>query len=784
MLVATRLECTRHVVACAVLLVSGLAGSAKAQSVGEFELKHAGTIFDAFSFDGDEVWTVEDGGRIRHRNGTTGAWTFQPTGTITKDLLYRVTFLNDSLTGWAVGQDSRYLWTQDGGTTWHQYQVGSDQLWDVDFINAFEGWLVAKHALYHTDNGSLSGPPPLGNNWTAPVFLYAADGHVMTPAELQAIDLISLDIIPGHALPGSIEFLGLLTAQPGLIFRTTDGINWQVVFDIRNLCNLGVLPSCMNGICTIPPPLVGFQPWDVEISRNPSSPIALVVGGLGNSCGLVLKSGDLGLTWSIEPHECTCGGSGCHSCTNDPLYNDTPGTQTDTWRYRAFNTLYSVSIFDEDNTAIAGGYGGQRVVRNAAAGVWEDRSQISNDIVHAVNAVTVPMYASAADGGNGQHGHGMLAGTGGYVMRTDTGGQSWSSDLPVHSASPYRIRDLCFINATTGWVVGQWFRIAKSTDGGVEWDALPNQVVPVPTIGGANYLSIAMNTDAQHGVAVGQSDHHSVAYPDRPKISFAVPGSSGQSWLEPVLVSDDASTGQGSQNKELREVVWAGGNSFWAAGQTGLIYYSNDYGQNWNQLIAPGYAGWPQMQRLEFQGLAFRDATTGIFVGSKNDIAFAYAYTGGANPTWTNIWPADPSVTVLSDVDIALGGNVAYAVGVKVVGGQEKGVVLASTFNGTSFGTFVLDPAVPLIDSCTVGDDLESVPVLNRVEITQGGDIWIGGECGRVWRFTPGAGSSAWYPFKSQTDAHIRGLSFPLAGNGFAAAFRASTSAYSVIGYH
>jgi len=692
-----------------------------------------------------------------------------------------VTFLNDGLTGWAVGQDSRYLWTQDAGTTWHQYQIGTDQLWDVDFVNATEGWVVAKHALYHTDNGSTFGPPPVGNNWTAPVFLYAADGHVMTPTELQAIDLISLDIIPGHALPGSIEFLGLLTAQPGLIFRTTDGMNWQVVFDIRNLCGLGVLPACMSGICAQQPPLVGFQPWDIEISRNPAAPLSLVVGGLGNACGLALKSSDLGLTWTIEPHECACGISGCHNCTNDPLYNDNLAVQTDTWRYQNFNTLYSVSIFDGDNSAIAGGYGGQHVVRNPATGVWEDRSSMSSDVVHAIGAVTTPMYATAADGGTASTGKGLMAGAGGFIQRTTTGGQAWTTEAP---GDPWRIRDLCFINGSTGWIVGQWFRIAKSINGGVTWDNFSQSVTPEPSIGGGNFLSIAMNTDGQHGVAVGQKDNTQGAmYPGRPKILYADGIHNGRDWSNPVTISDHPSTGQGSQDKELREVVWAGGSTYWAAGQTGLIYSSVDHGQNWNQLIPPGYSGWSSIRNLEFTGLAFKDATTGVFVGSNNGVGFAYVYKRGTNPTWTSIWPADPAITLINDVDIALGGTVAYAVGVKVVGGVEKGIILSSTFNGTSFGTFVLDPNVPLIDSCTVGDDLESVSPLNRVKIAPGGEIWVAGECGRVWTFTPGAGSGSWNPRKSQTDAHIRGLSFPLAGNGFAAAFRAATSAYSVVGY-
>jgi photosystem II stability/assembly factor-like uncharacterized protein len=774
MLGTTRTAWVRFLGTLFLSLLGGLVAPARAQ-VPQFSLQHAGTVFDAFTLNGEEIWTVEEGGRIRHRTAA-GGWTFQTVADEVRDLLYRVQFLPDGLTGWAVGLNGWYLGTGTGGAQWnHPYHVGgaTAQLWDVHFTDALHGWLVEQQELYRTETGS-GGPA----NWTAPVLLLDALGNPLT-TPLQGISLRSLDLVPGDviAITGGFPCLGLMCAEPGLIFRTTDGVVWQVVFDIRTLCGGGTLPACMNGICASPPPPVGFEAWDIEISRNPTTPLALMVGGVGTACGLAFRSTDFGLTWMMEPHECTCSLPGCRNCTNDPLYIDNTFIQTDTWRSQSFRTLYSVSIFDGDNTAIACGYAGQHVVRNATTGVWEDRSSTSNDLVHAIGAVTTPMYATAADAGTATNGKGMIAGAGGFIRRTVDGGQHWTTEV---QGTPWRVRDLDFIDQTTGWIVGQGFRIAKSTNGGVRWDDPNNLVSPEPIMTAPNFLSISMDDGGQHGVAVGQPDNASVPFPGRPKIRYTA-NTNGLAWPDPLTIVDHPSTGGGSTGKDLREVQWAGGTVFWTAGQTGLIYSSTDGGQNWNQLLPPGYGGWHAIADFDIQGLAFRDATTGIFVGKSTagQVAKAYYYTNYGTPVWQEISPPS-SVTLLTDVDIVLGGNIAYAIGVKTVGSTEEGVVLSSTFSGGQFSTFVEVPNPLTFPPCTVGDDLDSVPILNRVEVAPGGDVWVGGECGRVWRLHAGI----WDQYKSQTDAHIRGLSFPLDAYGFAVGFTAGRSAWSVVQFH
>jgi hypothetical protein len=58
----------------------------------DFDLRWGGHLFDVFTIDGVEAWTVEDGGRIRHRD-SAGNWTFQTVPNAVKDKLHRIFFL-------------------------------------------------------------------------------------------------------------------------------------------------------------------------------------------------------------------------------------------------------------------------------------------------------------------------------------------------------------------------------------------------------------------------------------------------------------------------------------------------------------------------------------------------------------------------------------------------------------------------------------------------------------------------------------------------------------------
>jgi photosystem II stability/assembly factor-like uncharacterized protein len=760
-------------------MLSICAPSVRAQSPTEFKLKWAGTVFDAFTFDGDEVWTVEDGGRIRHRNAS-GAWSFDTVQVSAQDQLLRISFIEQAgqRIGWAVGRNGIYMKLTGFGTSWgHPWQFTPApanvpvEIWDVDFLDSQNGWLTTRHMVYRTDSGGNDTP-----SWF-PLTFYRGP-HQLTPAELAEINFYSLDVVPALSIypeaTTSMEVVALLVGEPGVIFRSFDGVVFHEVFDITSLCAGGSLPSCMMAICpteTNPPLAEGFEMWDVEISRHPTSPLALAVGGLGNSCGMIFRSTDHGTNWTSEPHECQCTGSpGCLDCSQSAAHNPhpDPSVNTETWHLREFNTLYSVSVFDGDNTAIAGGYSGQHVWRSTG-GVWRDRSRATDDVVHAVGAITTPMFGTAAGTGSSSAGlgKGVIMGTAANIRRTTDGGDTWATEVPGDS---WRIKDTFFQSASIGWVVGQHFRIAKTTFGGSLWD----YVNPEPGYGGNNLLAICLNSAGNQGVAVGQANNLGGGFPDRPKILYLEnPDSTPETWSRPASVSDISGTG--SSFKELRAVEWAGDEQFWAAGETGLIYRSFNKGRDWRQWL-PTLETWEQFKNFEIQGVAFRDTSAGIFVGSRSGAAAAYVWRDdGSGVSWTPIAPpTSTGALALNDVDVR--GNVAYAVGT-LPGGL--GEVFVSNWSGTTFSQFMAVSHPFPFSPCAVGEDLGFTPALNRLEIAPGGRVWVGGECGRVYSYESGT----WAPHKSQTDAHVRGISFPADNRGYFACQRLGVSGWSIVEY-
>jgi hypothetical protein len=202
-----------------------------------------------------------------------------------------------------------------------------------------------------------------------------------------------------------------------------------------------------------------------------------------------------------------------------------------------------------------------------------------------------------------------------------------------------------------------------------------------------------------------------------------------------------------------------------------LIFRSDTGGSAWHQVVDP-VIPLAALQAHEFSGVAFHDPDHGVIVGKKGSggaRAYAYARTGSVE-TLMDVSPPDLTITQLADVQIL--GSTAYAVGERDVSGVRTGVVVASTFGGGSFSPFTPLASQPAFPACGVGGALGVNPVLMKIAVNSAnGDIWVGGECGRVWRFTTGGG---WIEVKSQTDGHVRGFSLTADGRLFASTFRAT----------
>jgi photosystem II stability/assembly factor-like uncharacterized protein len=737
-----------------------------------FEHRWAGWADHAYlSPDGTRLWTVEDGGRIHYRD-PNNTWSYQTVPSSVKDPLHGIHFVGDA--GWAVGEDGWVLHTVNGGTTWTAlFQMPNpakptqnETMYDVQFLDdATTGWLVGEHGAWYTD-ATIPGGGLTAASWY-PVLLVDAAGGLL---DMSNVELYKIDVVPRTA-----GVLALMVGQPGYILRNVDpqAHVFQVVFDVHSLC--GSLSGCEAGLCA--PANNVFEMWDVDISRNtnPSMRLALADGGIGGGCGMMFSSVDDGLTWTKEFHECQLPGS---MCAGDPLYNDNTSIVTDTWRHQAFKTLYGVAIFDGDNSAVASGYNGQHVIRNPANGVWQDRSSFSNKPLDAMGAVIFPLYGAVADlGSSTAGGLAELIGSGGHARRSTSVLTTWADDLV---GNPWRITDAFFVTDQIGWQVGQFLRIAQTTDGGIHWLPQPSTAA----LGSLSLKSVVVDPTMTSGVSVGAPDGRPGNFQDAPKILRMFTSGSSTSWIEPLNISTLPAAKV--LTKTLQCVKWVTGQEFWCVGDSALIFRTQDGGVNWTQMADPSLPIW-KFQSQNLLSLAFMNSLNGVFVGTipasppnmTRSVALSYKDNGGGG-TWTDISPANSDITVMADVEVH--GTTAYAVGEKLVGGSRFGVVLKSDYIANAFSQFVEMTPQPVVPACTIGGDLDRVPVLNRVAINATtGDIWTGGECGRVWRYTTTGG---WAQLKSQTSSHVQGMSITPGGYVYLGCYRQSGEQECIVRWH
>ncbi|MFN0007929.1 MAG: hypothetical protein ACKVXR_08470 [Planctomycetota bacterium] len=743
----------------------------------DFDLRWGGNVFDVFTIDGVEAWTVEDGGRIRHRDAS-GNWTFQTVPPEVKDTIHRIFFLpgtSGAQTGWAVASDGSVLKTTTSGSVWQRVAQFSANLYAVHFVDATCGWIVGQRAIWYTENG--------GANWV-PATLKKADGSTFSAAELLEIELYEMDAVvdldPPVDFPFGCPIIGLAAAEPGLIFRTKNGREWQVVWDLFDHCD-ELTQDCERDCCPdFQNPPDKFEPWDIEISRHPTQKLALMCGGVGVHCGMIWRSTDDGITWVKEEHECVQ----LH-CTLASGYFENeqlPVTDTNLYRLRSMRTIYNLDIFDSDNSAVAVGYHSQAVWRNPNTGIWEDRSTFNPNYLVVTNANIFPLFGVSTNGGNGSTGIAISTGLGGAIRRSTTGAQTWVEDYT--KAEPYRSKDVEFLTSTTGWMVGQFSRIASVLNIGSPSTATTwTEALPPPDKDKPPLHAVAFK-DSQHGVAVG-GNNGGGGSPGVPKMFYTITGGV-PSWTD---VSTSLTLAPSGSPASLRDVAYVPGTTIvWAAGDMGFIVRSGGNGLSWRQVLING----AQITGLEINGLVFKDASTGLFVGRVGDVAKVYQVKVDAQGafTWSELTvvPHSSSAPVADLGHVAVFGSDAFVAGETLTAsGIREGIVLKATYSGTTFSSFTPFSSVGQFPKCQVGDNLRgletnsvpTIPVLNRIAAPAVGELWVAGECGRVWRYA----SNAWTEYKSQTDTNITGISFPNSTTGFLVGYRYGSTSNVLIRY-
>ena len=160
----------------------------------------------------------------------------------------------------------------------------------------------------------------------------------------------------------------------------------------------------------------------------------------------------------------------------------------------------------------------------------------------------------------------VSVGANGIILLSDNRGATYrqAKSVPVSST----LTSVSFIDANTGWAVGHWGAILKTTDGGETWQVQRLATTEDRPLFGVHF------SDASHGVAVGLWS------------LILVTDDGGKTWTkkEPVLPNGKKS------DLNLFGIFSNGNGDIFATAEKGQLLVSKDKGNTWDT-IETGYKG-------------------------------------------------------------------------------------------------------------------------------------------------------------------------------------------------
>ena len=220
-------------------------------------------------------------------------------------------------------------------------------------------------------------------------------------------------------------------------------------------------------------------------------------------------------------------------------------------------------------------------------------------------------------------------GSGGTVLRTEDGGQSWKR-LEVPDTTGLEIRDVELFDTRTALLMtaGQPARIYRTEDGGA---------------------TFAITHESPHGEAFFDAlafwdDQRGLLFSDPVEGRFLVlkTDDGGRNWQEidpaafPAPIEGEAGFAASGSNIAVGPdgLAWIG-----TGGATARVLRSADYGQSWQKAAAPLNQG---LNSTGIFSIAFRDAHHGVAAGgdyqAPENLEGTLAWSADGGATWT---PAD-----------------------------------------------------------------------------------------------------------------------------------------------
>ena len=380
---------------------------------------NGGLVNDSYFISSNEGYAACNDGTILKTLDGGESWTKKlSTNTFPSDF-FRIVFTNDSV-GFATREHREIFKTTDRGENWQRIK-SLDAIYDMHFLDNETGYLSGEHGvIYKTTDG--------GSNWQ----------YISPTVRIYAYDLYGVFF--------TNENEGYATGARGRILKTTNGGNtWDeyapTYIDIKQLDFISDSIAYMlvgneiykttdggKTILNMGAPLSGEKTRQFDfIDELTGYSISGGETGTSSSENSVCKTIDGGKTW-VKTHD----------------------------SYRVMDDLYCLDFIDENTGFVSGGYNQPQLKKTTDGGkTWTTKGEsLRFGQIQFINSET----GYARNTKNYYH----------RIYKTIDGGENWEIIFEMEEG----INSLYFIDASTGFIVGDNGLIYKTVDGGENWKKL------------------------------------------------------------------------------------------------------------------------------------------------------------------------------------------------------------------------------------------------------------------------------------------------------------------------
>ncbi len=524
----------------------------------------------------------------------------------------------------AGSNDSRILRSTNAGLNWTVIGKVIPQntyMFQLFFVDAVTGFANFGNQIYKTTNGGL--------NWS-----------FASALQQQCNDIYFADANTGFAGGGAIVDSQLLTWG----YRSTNGgLNWSPMSlaDTGPVSKLQFLNSntgYYSGWNSLYKTTNSGSTWQPLNYTGPVSRISFFhffnentayVGTVGSD---FLKTTNGGANWSsislpyytfnshygINVFSFIDQQNGCLLLNKHSVLKTSNAGGNWSLLTNSFNqyTPLKAIEFIDNNTAILGGWGttNDHIIYKStnAAITWSGK--YLSDYQNSTGYIYDIDFPSALTG----YAFGGRSGKG-YIYKSTNSGNNW---IKMDSVGTNQIYKGCFINDNTGFAVGNFSEIHKTTNGAASWSSYS-----VPVSG----LNSIFFTDSQTGYVCGSNSPQVVLKTSNAGANwtqvFSATGSSflnlyftsgstgflaakgiykttdaGQTWIQKLPANQIY----------FMQVFFPSANTGYAASQFGRLFKTTDAGENWGELSSP--------TDYSVADMYFLNDNTGYFVGDQGMI--------------------------------------------------------------------------------------------------------------------------------------------------------------------